>query len=176
MFIQVLDNGGLHSGTVTSSHGPTYWPGILPRQWVSISQSFFGPQHKWVKTSYSNGQAVAIIASQPVDNSNIKQKLSWNWSTVAGGRTSTSLTGTQLHNEYANGVKLANHFARPKPSAAYGDRAFSVYAPILWNCLYVELRCIDDSLRLLLKAFEPRLETRLKWVASYTWNPVTQTI
>ena len=41
-------------------------------------------------------------------------------------------------------VKLVHLKVRPQPSKAYDDKAFRVYAPKTWNCLPIDLRCINE--------------------------------
>ena len=60
-----------------------------------------------------------------------------------------------IRTKSCDSVKLVHHNIRPKPTRAYGDRAFCMYAPQLWNSLPVSLRDITSfaSFRSSLKTY-----------------------
>ena len=59
-----------------------------------------------------------------------------------------------IHTKSCSGVKLLHPKLKSKLTKAYGDRAFSNYAPVLWNRLPGDMRAIGD-----LNVFKQNLKT-----------------
>ena len=55
-----------------------------------------------------------------------------------------SVYESNIRTRSCNGVRLNHPKVCPKPSKAYGDRAFFIYAPTLWNRLPAYLRAITN--------------------------------
>ena len=60
-----------------------------------------------------------------------------------------------IHTKSCEGLKLNYPNVRPNPSKAYGDRDFTIYAPVVWNSLPAFLRNINefDIFKVQLKTF-----------------------